>query len=287
LTNSARQHTCCGLALFVGLVGCSSASTTLGARGSGVVQCAVTTPASPPAFKAIERLATTQSEVRILVYGQSISEQAWWSKTKAWLAQTYPSGNLVMEEHARGGCAAQCLIGHEPWTFDGKQYNRLPEDVFAWKPDLIIFHVYGDHIDYGYILKSFKEGCSAFDDYRTHDGKTIPQVRCTAAQRAMSAAYKAPEILIQNDFVVSDTPLDCPADPTPATWECFMNEKIIPKSVARYGYRLQDNFHDWPAHIRSRAVDPETLLQPDQTHLSEPIGTDLMFETTAPHLCYR
>lgn len=262
------------------------AAPAAGSGGMGGVACGGIKPAAHPAFAAIQRLATTQDEVRILVYGQSISEQAWWSKTKDWLQQTYPSGKLVMEEHARGGCSSQCLIGHEAWSIDGKQYNRLPEDVFAWKPDLIIFHVYGDHVDYGYILQAFTQGCAAFENYRTYDGKQVPQVRCSEVQRAMSAGYKAPQVLIQNDFVISDVPVSCPKNPTPSDWDCFMNESVIPEQVNKYGYTLQDNFHGWPTYIAAQHIDPKTLIQSDMTHLTEPAGTDVMFQFTTPHLCY-
>jgi hypothetical protein len=250
------------------------------------VRCGNVIAADHPAFAAIRKLATSRNEVRVLVYGQSISQQAWWSKTKSWLQLTYPGAQLVMEEHAHGGCAAQCLIGHEAWSIDGSQINRLPQDVFAWHPDLIIFHVTGDHVDYGYIMKAFKLGCAAFDDYRTHDGKDVDAVHCTPEQRALSRSYRAPEVLVQNDFIAARTPVACPDDPTPSTWNCFMNEKVIPENVRQYGYTLQDNFHLWPSYIVSHHIDPLTLLKPDLTHLSEPIGTEVMFAFTVPHLCY-
>lgn len=249
------------------------------------VGCRGITAAAHPAFAAIQRLATTHEEVRILVYGQSISEQVWWSQTKSWLEQTYPGGNLVMEEHALGGCSSQCLVGHEAYYMDNSKFNRLPADVFAWKPDLIIFHVYGDHIDYGYIMRAFSEGCAAFDDYESSEGTDIPAVHCTAEQRAMSAGYKKPEVLVQDDFVISDKQMDCPASPQPDQWDCFMNLRVIPSAVAQYGYVLQDNFHDFPNYIAAHHIDPKTLLMVDDTHLSEPAGTDVMFALTIPHLC--
>jgi hypothetical protein len=157
--------------------------------------------------------------------------------------------------------------------------------VFAFKPDLIIFHVFGDHVDYGYIMRAFASGCAAFDDYRTHDGHDVPNVHCTAEQRALEHGYKAPEVLVQNDFITSATARSCPSEPTRADWDCFMNESIIPNEIATHHYRLQDNFHAWPRLIAEREIDPRTLLQPDMTHLSDPVGTDLMFELTIEQLC--
>jgi hypothetical protein len=91
---------------------------------------------------------------------------------------------------------------------------------------------------------------------------------------------------VQNDFVAANTPVDCPKDPTPDMWDCFMNDKVIPENVAMYNYSLQDNFHEWPPYIAAHHIDPASLLQPDMTHLTDPAGTDLMFEMTIPHLCY-
>jgi len=248
--------------------------------------CGDVVAAAHPAFAAIERLATTQEEVRVLVYGQSISMQAWWTKARRWLERTYPRGKLVMENHARGGCSSQCLIGHEPYAIDGTQRNRLPEDVFAWKPDLIIFHAYGDHVDYGHIMRGFASGCSAFDDYRTYDGKQIAAVRCTPEQRALSEGYSRPEVLVQGDFVISDQQLSCPPQPTTAQFACFMNNVVLPEQVRKYDYQLQDNFHEFPDYIAKHQLDPSTLIMRDQTHLTEPAGTDVMFDLTVPHLCY-
>jgi hypothetical protein len=251
------------------------------------VHCGDVVAAEHPAFAAIKRLASTQQEVRVLVYGQSISMQAWWTQTERWLKDTYPNGKLVMENHAHGGCSSQCLIGHEPYSLDGSQRNRLPEDVFAWKPDLILFHVYGDHIDYGYIMRAFSEGCAAFDNYQTWDGKVIPAVRCTPEQRALSQDFRKPEVLVQGDFVISAQQVLCPAQPTTAQFGCFMNNVILPEQTERYMYRLQDNFHAFPDYIARHHLDPSTLIMRDQTHLSEPAGTDVMFALTVPHLCYK
>jgi hypothetical protein len=260
-----------------------------GAAGKAAAtgDCGDVVAADHPGFAAIKRLATTKSEVRVLVYGQSISLQAWWTKTQEWLQRTYPNGKLIMENHAHGGCSSQCLIGHDAFYLDNSRYNRLPEDVFAWKPDLIIFHVYGDHVDYGYIMQGFTQGCAAFDAYKTYDGKEVPEVHCTDEQRAISADYKTPEVLVQNDFVASDKPVACPQTQSPDNWDCFMNDEIIPENVAKYHYTLQDNFHEWPGYITAQHIDPNTLLMPDMTHLTEPAGTDVMFAMTVPHLCYK
>jgi len=270
-----------------GTTGTGTMSTTTD-TSSEPDMCGDIVAASHPPFKAIERLATTSDEVRILVYGQSISEQTWWSKTKTWLQEQYPSSNLVMEEHARGGCSAACLVGHEPWFVDNLQYNRLAEDVFSWKPDLVIFHVYGDHVDYGYIMKALTQGCAGFDNYMTWDSMDVPEVHCTPEQESMSSGYTPPEVLVQSDHRwAGNYPKTCPADPGPQDWDCFMNLKVIPGHVEEWGYTLQDNWNLWAQAIESENIDPLTLTNgPDDVHLSE-AGNDMMFRMTAPHLCYK
>lgn len=257
-----------------------------GAGGAGRSCDGVAPAPGHPAFAAIKRLATTQTEVRVLVYGQSISEQAWWRQTRDWLRETYPDGQLVMEEHALGGCSSQCLIGHERYYADGSRFNRLPQDVFAWKPDLILFHVYGDHVDYGYIMRGFSEGCAAFDEYRTEMGEDVPEVHCTSEQRALAEGYRKPEVLVQGDFLIARDEHPCEQPPSKQDWECFMNAGVIPEQVARFDYAYQDNYREFPRYIAAHQLDPKTLIMPDDTHLSEPHGTDVMFALTIPHLCY-
>jgi hypothetical protein len=254
-----------------------------GAAGAPVwtdMKCGDITAANHPPFEAIKRLATTNEEVRILVYGQSISEQEWWVQLKNWLKATYPNGNLVMEEHARGGCASQCLVGRDAWTVDGKTENRLPGDVFAWNPDLVLFHVYGHHLDYESILKGFRDGCAAFED---HESSTA---HCTAEQ--VYPSYTAPEVLVQTDHRwAGNYPITCPANPSYDTWDCFMNEKWIPSLIEKYSYTKADVWHEWADYIESTGTDPVTLTKAaNDVHLSA-AGNELMFKTIAPHLCYK
>jgi len=82
--------------------------------------------------------------VRILVYGQSISEQAWHLEVRDALIARFPDANIVWANHARGGCASDCLI------------NYVQQDVNDWDPDLVIFHVYGSHIYYEQIIASMR-----------------------------------------------------------------------------------------------------------------------------------
>ncbi len=78
--------------------------------------------------------------VRLLFYGQSISEQVWHLEVDADLRARFPSANIIMENRARGGCASDCLVGY------------VDDDVFTFNPDLVIFHVYGANAQYEQII---------------------------------------------------------------------------------------------------------------------------------------
>ncbi len=90
-----------------------------------------------------------RNTVRILVYGQSISEQDWWLEVRDYLQTKFPYANLIMENRAIGGFASQIL----------KKTVRM--DVESFYPDLVIFHVYGSHIDYETIINDIRSHTTA------------------------------------------------------------------------------------------------------------------------------
>lgn len=98
-------------------------------------------------------LATSTPEkhnkVRILFYGQSITEQEW-SKTVADdLRRRFPNADLEIENRALGGFAAQILV-------------RVAEhDVIPFYPDLVIFHVYGANDPYEEIIRTIRTRTTA------------------------------------------------------------------------------------------------------------------------------
>jgi hypothetical protein len=240
-----------------------------------------------PPFKAIQTLATSNQEVRVLVYGQSLSVGPWVDQVRAWLKATYPNGNLRLETHANPGCSSQCLDGHDPWVppaGDNSQLNRLPKDVFSFKPDLIIFHVFGSHTDYAQIMTAFKDGCAPFAT-ETGPAKCVPGVDDTG--------YTTPEVLIQNDprtatgnYPHPDHTLpDNPPIPD-GEWNHWMTAKFIPRTIAPLGYKLADDWKEWEAFLDKTKV-PVTDLEntPGDVHFSAN-GHKLMARSVAQHLCY-
>ncbi len=95
--------------------------------------------------RTLTLLATSTAErrntVRILFYGQSITEQDWWKHVADDLRARYPSANLIIENRAIGGFAAQLLI------------KPAEHDVYPFYPDLMILHVYGSNLEYEHLIR--------------------------------------------------------------------------------------------------------------------------------------
>lgn len=89
------------------------------------------------------------NEVRVLVYGQSISKQAWWLKVKHALQDRYPHAKLVMENWAIGGFHSTRLV------------RCAAHDLRCFYPDLVIFHDYGPRDDYEAIIQAIRRETTA------------------------------------------------------------------------------------------------------------------------------
>ena len=87
--------------------------------------------------------------MRILFYGQSITEQDWWKQVAADLRRRFPHADLDIRNRAIGGFAAQWLI------------RPAEHDLYPFYPDLLIFHVYGANQEYEQIIKNVRTRTTA------------------------------------------------------------------------------------------------------------------------------
>src|SRR5580658_8085434 len=156
-------------------------------------------------------LATSTPEhrntVRILFYGQSITEQGWWQIVAEDLKRRFPFADLTIENRALGGFASQLLV------------KTAETDIASFVPDLMIFHVYGSHIEYENIIKLTRE-------------------RTTA------------EVLIQTDHITQDADLTEETDPAKLRpdgkiWNSFMNYLWLPTVAKKYGCGVVDQRNMW------------------------------------------
>ena len=83
-----------------------------------------------------------RNKVRILFYGQSITEQDWSKQVADDLRKRFPDADLEIENRAIGGFASQLLI------------RPAEHDLYPFYPDLLIFHVYGGNKEYEQIIQA-------------------------------------------------------------------------------------------------------------------------------------
>ena len=81
--------------------------------------------------------------LKVLFYGQSITRSGWHNAVVAHWHEKYPNTVFVVENRALGGFASQWLV------------RTTEQDISAFYPDLIIFHVYG-------ITASMSGSCACF-----------------------------------------------------------------------------------------------------------------------------
>src|SRR6266702_7882129 len=78
--------------------------------------------------------------LKVLFYGQSITRSGWDKAVIEHWHQKYPNTVFVVQNRALGGFASPMLL------------RTTEQDIAAFYPDLIIFHVYGDHHAYEQII---------------------------------------------------------------------------------------------------------------------------------------
>ncbi len=173
-----------------------------------------------------------RNTVRILFYGQSITEQKWSAEVTRRLKGKYPNANLIIENRAIGGHSSQLL------------WRTAEADLYPFQPDLLVFYVYGSHIDYETIIKNVRE-------------------RTTA------------EILIQNEHLTNKEDLAVPTStPTTKNWSAWMSEVFLPDVAKRYGAELLDQRKAWREYLTKNNLEPKDLLI-DGVHLNDK-GCELM-----------
>jgi hypothetical protein len=182
-----------------------------------------------------------RNKVRILFYGQSITEQKWSKLVADDLRRRFPYADLEIENKAVGGFASQLL-------------SRVAEhDVLPFYPDLVIFHVYGDHTKYEEILR-------------------LLRTRTTA------------EILMQRDHVTK-WPVENPDQKNPLWWDHMMNDVFLPQLAKKYGCGLADVRGQWLDYLKAHSLEPKALLS-DDVHLNDH-GCFVMAEIVKRYLVAR
>ena len=159
--------------------------------------------------------------VKVLFYGQSISEQNWWMTVADKLRQNFPHAHLVIENRAIGGFSTQLLV------------RTAEDDVYPFYPDLVILHAYGSHLDYEALVRNIR-------------------TRTTADVLLQN------DHLSEHDSM--DEPTD-PATLTPNDWTPWMNSVFLPSLAEEYGLQLADQRGAWKRYLAEHRLAPTALLR--------------------------
>jgi hypothetical protein len=92
-----------------------------------------------------ESTAQHKNTVRVLFYGQSITEQKWATMVGDDLRRRYPNVNFIIENRAIGGFASDRLV------------LTSESDLYPFYPDLLIFYDYGRHDRYEDMIRRTRE----------------------------------------------------------------------------------------------------------------------------------
>ncbi len=185
-----------------------------------------------------------RNTVRVLFYGQSITEQGWWKIVADDLRARYPNADLVIENRAIGGHASQLLV------------KTAEADLYPFQPDLVIFHVYGAHDKYADIIRNIRERTTA-EILQQNDHVNKPDDLTESTDGSQLAPGKG-------------------------SWDAFMNHNWLPMLAMKYQTEYCDQRAVWKRYLADYNLEPKALLK-DGVHLNAH-GEFLMAEAVKAHL---
>jgi hypothetical protein len=204
-------------------------------------------------------------DVRILVYGQSISKQLWWLKVKQHLRQSFPDARLIMEN----------------WAIGGFHSTRLRQcaahDARLFYPDLILFHDYGPEDDYEAIIRTLRRETTAEIAIQT-DHVALDQ---DEAWHDRHAEVWLPDLCRRYELALIDVR---------ANWKRYLKqERVAPQLLLNDRVHLNDEGNELlyeivKAHlVHDPACGPDpqglvTTLRPGAGFDVTPEGVTLSFE---------
>lgn len=189
-----------------------------------------------------------RNTVRILFYGQSITEQNWWHLVADDLKRRFPYANLMIENRALGGFSSQLLV------------KTAETDLYPFSPDLMIFHVYGSHTNYEEIIRRARERTSA------------------------EVLIQTDHVTQDSDLNEETDPAKL--RPDGKIWNSFMNYLWLPTVATRYGCGLVDQRNLWKRYLRDYPDLHASQLLKDGVHQND-FGNYLMAEIVNAYLVHR
>lgn len=162
-----------------------------------------------------------RNTVKVLFYGQSITQQDWWKEVARDLRERFPHADLVIENRSIGGFASQMLV------------RTAESDLYPFYPDLLIFHVFGAHNTYEDIIRRTRE-------------RTTAQV----------AVWNDHVNWLPSGDPEKDEPRMKGYD-----WGQWMSTEFIPGISEEYGCYLMDIRTQWAEYLKVNGLEPSALLK--------------------------
>lgn len=163
---------------------------------------------------------THRNRVKILFYGQSITEQTWSKAVTEDLRRRFPFAELDIQNRAIGGFSSQTL-------------KKIAEhDLYSFYPDLTIFYDYGSHIDYDFIIENLR--------------------RRTTSEVLLQNEHATGEADLSEETDFDRVPQN--------SWGAWMSYHFLPETARKYGLELVDQRTPWKTYIRDNNLKPRDLL---------------------------
>lgn len=159
--------------------------------------------------------------VKILFYGQSITEQAWWRSVTNYLWMQFPEANLIVENRAIGGYGADLMV------------RAAESDLFPFYPDLVIFQVYGSLSAYESLIRNIRE-------------------RTTSEILIQTDHVTLDEELAEETNPVNEEEMSANA---------FKNYVFLPRICDEYGAELADVRSGWKRYLEEYELPASALLR--------------------------
>jgi hypothetical protein len=179
---------------------------------------------------------TDRKVLKVLFYGQSITKSGWDKTVVEHWHKQYPNTVFVVQNRALGGFASQALV------------RATEQDIAAFYPDLIIFHVYGDHRAYEKIIRLFRSRTAADIIVQTDHGDVMPDPRCAEGiHLSISQQPGCAGRLWHHQRM----------------WNDEMSYHKIPTLAKKYGLALEPQRDWWREYLIHTGTNPRDFLVDD------------------------
>jgi hypothetical protein len=176
---------------------------------------------------------TDHKVLKVLFYGQSITRSGWDKEVIEHWHQKYPNTVFVVQNRALGGFASPLLL------------RATEQDIVAFYPDLIIFHVYGDHRAYEQIIRLFRSRTAADIIVQTDHGESLPDPPCREGIRLTLREQPGCTGLL---WVKQ------------RNWYDEMSYHKIPTLAKKYGLAMEPQRAWWRNYLLQAHAEPKSLL---------------------------